>query len=337
MTRYETGASPWRLGATAAAAVAAMAALWYLAPPRPLRDRMRGRQPDEPETTMDLQLYEDDADDGFWNDADDAPLRLVNAARVPYFQRIWARHTGPSHGPCSSIQDSQAVQSAQRRQDAPARYLDVGCGGGVATEELAKLGFTITGLDPAAAAITSARRRAERLGITNVDYREGSAFDLPWPPNSFDGVVSSDVLEHLDDVHAALGEIFRVLKPGGVFVFDTINRTMYAWVTTILVAQRFLRYVPPDAHDWRLYITPAELKTGLLKAGFELGPDVDWVGMGPTLYLPHQVLYRALVLQKGRASFFGPWGQSRYNTAASYLGWARKPEVKEAVAPAGAE
>lgn len=80
-----------------------------------------------------------------------------------------------------------------------------------------------------------------------------SAFELPYPTNTFSGVVSSDVLEHLDDVTSALDEVYRVLKPGGVFVFDTINRTLYSWFTTILVAQQWLRYIPQDAHDWRLY------------------------------------------------------------------------------------
>jgi 2-polyprenyl-3-methyl-5-hydroxy-6-metoxy-1,4-benzoquinol methylase len=85
----------------------------------------------------------------------------------------------------------------------------------------------------------------------NTRYR--SADSLPYADSSITGVISSDVLEHLDDLHAALGEIYRVLKPGGVFVFDTINRTRWSWFSTILVAQKWLRILPKDAHDWRLY------------------------------------------------------------------------------------
>lgn len=85
----------------------------------------------------------------------------------------------------------------------------------------------------------------------NVLYR--SAASLPYEDSSITGVISSDVLEHLDDLHSALGEIRRILKPGGVFVFDTINRTRWSWFSTILVAQKWLRILPKDAHDWRLY------------------------------------------------------------------------------------
>lgn len=310
---------------TAAAAVATGAIVWSLLPPRPLRDRIHGPQEDEVKPRIDNEIYDDAEDDGegeqsaaFWSDAEDAPLRLLNAARIPYFTSIWQREVGATEDKSSQ------------------RLLDVGCGGGVATEELAKQGFNIVGLDPAPGAIRYAERRAKQLGFSNesasssssagsLSYVTGSAFSLPFPSSHFNGVVSSDVLEHLEDVSLALREIHRVLKPGGVFVFDTIHRTAYSWVTTILVAQKLLRYVPPDAHDWSLYITPEELRRGLEEAGFEVAPEEEWTGMGPKLYAPHKVLWRLLVEGKGRGSFFGPWRQSRWNRQASYLGWARKP------------
>lgn len=284
--------------------------MYALLPPRPLRDRLRGPQPDEL-TQIDNDIYEGEG--GFWDDAEDAPLRLVNAARIPYFASIWEREVQP-------------VQGEERR------FLDVGCGGGVATEELAKLSFVdhIVGLDPAKGAIRHAQQRVKQLNLNGkLSYVTGSAFSLPFPSNHFNGVVSSDVIEHLEDVSAALAEVYRVLKPGGVFVFDTIHRTAYSWLTTILVAQRLLRYIPEDAHDWRLYVTPQEMRHGLEKAGFEVSDEREqWSGMGPSLYAPHRVLWRLLVEKKGRASLFGPWGQSRWNKQASYLGWARKPLEK---------
>lgn len=139
--------------AVAAAAVASVA-IALLRPPKPYRNRLLGPQKDELQAQMDFDMYE--GNEGFWDDAEDAPLRLVNHARVPYFSSIWSKHI-----------KSQAATNESRR------YLDVGCGGGVATEELAKLGFHITGLDPAAGAIGHAVQRAETLKLNNLEYQQG--------------------------------------------------------------------------------------------------------------------------------------------------------------------
>ena len=166
-----------------------------------------------------------------------ATLHLLNNARIPFFDRIW-------------------TQQLDLSPDRPGSFLEIGCGGGVATCELARLGYTMTGVDPAEASLEEGREHARRLGVqSQVLFAPGSAYDLScFPPESFDGVVMADVLEHLYDLPAAIEQVERCLKPGGVFVFDTINRTYASYVLAIVLAQESLEVVPPRTHDWRLFI-----------------------------------------------------------------------------------
>jgi 2-polyprenyl-3-methyl-5-hydroxy-6-metoxy-1,4-benzoquinol methylase len=123
--------------------------------------------------------------------------------------------------------------------------------------------------------------------------------------------------EHLHDLRKSLSEIHRVLKPGGVFVFDTINRTWWSWVMGILVAQETIGIVPPNAHDWRLFITPEELKRVLEETGFEVTEyPASWRGMSlfPKIF---KFLTSFSVLKSiGSAE--------TADLSVNYLGWARK-------------
>jgi 2-polyprenyl-6-hydroxyphenyl methylase/3-demethylubiquinone-9 3-methyltransferase len=148
------------------------------------------------------------------------------------------------------------------------RALDVGCGGGYLSEELARLGFKVSGADPAPASLAAAQSHAKQSGLT-IDYREAQAESLPFPDGSFDLVTCCDVLEHVQDLNLVLSEIARVLKPGGIFIYDTINRTFMTWLGVIFVAQEFplTRFFPPDTHDWSMFIKPDELVESLKKHG----------------------------------------------------------------------
>ena len=175
------------------------------------------------------------------------------------------------------------VVSSSTAQRAPGSFLEVGCGGGIATAALAGLGYTMTGVEPQAASLDAAREHAQRLGLQQrLSFVQGSAYDLSmFPPSCFDGVLMADVLEHLYDLPTAVQEVSRVLKPGGVLVFDTINRTFASYVLAIAAAQEGLRMVPADTHDWRLFIKPEELTHLLQKHGF-LCDTSDFRGMAPT-------------------------------------------------------
>jgi len=156
--------------------------------------------------------------------------------------------------------------------------LDLGCGGGFMAEAIAAKGARVTGLDPAGEALAAARRHAEEQGLA-IDYREGKGEALPFADASFDIVVSCDALEHVEDLSRVLDEVARVVRPDGLFVFDTINRNPVASFVAVTLAERVLRMLPQGTHDPDLFIRPADLERALERRGFEVGP---FKGLGPT-------------------------------------------------------
>jgi 2-polyprenyl-6-hydroxyphenyl methylase/3-demethylubiquinone-9 3-methyltransferase len=155
--------------------------------------------------------------------------------------------------------------------------LDLGCGGGFMAEALTERGATVTGIDPSEAAIAAARRHAEANDL-EIDYRVSGGERLPFANGVFDIVVCVDVLEHVEDLKRVLTEIRRVLRPNGVFLFDTINRTWMASFLMVTIGENFIRLLPRGAHNPTLFIRPDELVRKLEAAGFDVG---RFVGMGP--------------------------------------------------------
>jgi ubiquinone biosynthesis O-methyltransferase len=158
-----------------------------------------------------------------------------------------------------------------------ASVLDLGCGGGFMAVALAKRGATVTGIDPSAGAIAAARGYAEANNL-KIDYRVGAGERLPFPDGGFDIVVCVDVLEHVENLERVLAEIRRVLRPKGLFLFDTINRTRIASFIMVTIAENVIRMLPRGTHDPALFIRPEELAQKLQTAGFDVG---RFVGMGP--------------------------------------------------------
>lgn len=137
------------------------------------------------------------------------------------------------------------------------RVLDIGCGGGVLAEEFAKAGAKVTGIDLSTTAIESATRHAATSGL-DIDYRKTSIEDLnSGGVEPFDFVVCAEVLEHVDDVEGFLAEAVKPLKPGGLFFFGTINKTLKARFLAIFVAEDILRMVPPGTHDYDRFVRPS--------------------------------------------------------------------------------
>ena len=155
--------------------------------------------------------------------------------------------------------------------------LDLGCAGGFMAEALAARGAKVTGIDPASEAIEVARAHAHAGGL-KIAYDVGVGEALPYAAGSFDAIVCVDVLEHVSDLTQVLAEAARVLRPGGLFLFDTINRNPLARLATITVAEDILRLLPRGTHDPALFITPRELRAGLINAGLVPGP---FTGLGP--------------------------------------------------------
>jgi 2-polyprenyl-6-hydroxyphenyl methylase/3-demethylubiquinone-9 3-methyltransferase len=159
------------------------------------------------------------------------------------------------------------------------KVLDVGCGGGLMAEEVAAMGFDVTGVDPSAQSLGTAREHAARSGM-RIDYREGSGEKLPFPDASFDLVYCCDVLEHVDDLSSVVAEAARVLKLGAPYVYDTINRTPMSRLVMIKAFQewRSTAFMPAALHDWNQFIKPSELLTHLEKAGLR---NAEMVGLKP--------------------------------------------------------
>jgi ubiquinone biosynthesis O-methyltransferase len=155
--------------------------------------------------------------------------------------------------------------------------LDLGCGGGFMAEALSKRGARVTGIDPSEGAIAAARRHAEANDL-EIDYLVASGESLPFANDGFDIVVCVDVLEHVEDLKRVLFEVRRVLRPNGVFLFDTINRTRMASFVLVTIGENVIRLLPRGTHDPSLFITPKELARKLEAADFNVG---RFVGMGP--------------------------------------------------------
>jgi 2-polyprenyl-6-hydroxyphenyl methylase / 3-demethylubiquinone-9 3-methyltransferase len=160
-----------------------------------------------------------------------------------------------------------------------ARVLDIGCGGGFLAEEFAKIGCDVTGIDPSDPTIAQAAAHAAEAGLA-ITYRVASGEAIPFDDATFDVAYCCDVLEHVHDLDAVIAETARVLKPGGAYLFDTINRTCLSKLVVIKLFQEWkrTRFVTTNLHDWAMFIKPAELRAILAKHG--LGPR-ETVGINP--------------------------------------------------------
>jgi len=150
--------------------------------------------------------------------------------------------------------------------------LEVGCGGGLICEELAQRGAKMVGIDLSSGAIDTARTHAQEQGLDqNIYYQQGYAESLPYADGSFSAIVCFDVLEHVSDLQVTIKEIARVLAPGGVFVFDTINRTLLARAVLIWYGENFPSGgLTPGIHNYHAFIKPVELQGLLMKNGLKV-------------------------------------------------------------------
>jgi 2-polyprenyl-6-hydroxyphenyl methylase/3-demethylubiquinone-9 3-methyltransferase len=203
------------------------------------------------------------------------------------------------------------------------KTLDVGCGGGLLAEEFARLGCVVTGIDPSAPSLETARSHASAAGL-RIDYQVGTGEHLPFEDDSFDLVYCCDVLEHVQDLGRVLAEIARVLKQDGAFLFDTINRTFPSKLVMIKLFQEWpaTSFMPPDLHDWKLFITPKELRAQLAQQGLTLRAVR---GLKPS---PHPLILLALLRQRKRGNLshaaFGQRVQFQQSkdTSILYAGYA---------------
>jgi len=175
------------------------------------------------------------------------------------------------------------------------KALEIGCGGGILCEEIARMGFETTGIDPSEPSLRAAIEHA-RIGGLDIQYQTGSGESLPFADRAFDAVFCCDVLEHVRDLPGVISEVSRVLKPGGGFCYDTFNRTWLSRLAAIKIGQEWKRwaFMPPRIHAFKMFIKPAEMKRLLRRNGLE------WKShRGTKLNIS---VFRALDLLRRRAS-----------------------------------
>jgi 2-polyprenyl-6-hydroxyphenyl methylase / 3-demethylubiquinone-9 3-methyltransferase len=246
-------------------------------------------------SSIDNTLY-DRLGDAWWAPRGPmAGLQQLNPVRAAYFESVCASTLRP-HGP----------------RLAGLRILDVGCGGGFLAEALARAGADVSAVDRSVPTIEAARRHAASAKLA-IDYRSTDALALPYTEGEFDAVVSSDFLEHVSDqLEPVLAEQTRVLRPGGLLGFETINRTLLARVVLIWLAQDLLRVVPRHLHDARLFVSPDTLAGTLGRLGLRV---IDLQGIVPARG-PLAFLWGYLTRRESGGFRLGR------RTAVSYIGYA---------------
>ncbi len=180
------------------------------------------------------------------------PLHMMNPVRLDYATRQIAAEF-----------DRDLTAAAPF---AGLRILDIGCGGGLLCEPMARLGATIVGVDAAPRNIPVARIHAEQSGLV-IDYRVGTAEDMAAAGEQFDVVLNMEVVEHVADPQGYLTACQQLLKPGGLHLCSTINRNPKSFAMAIVGAEWVMRWLPKGTHDWDKFITPEELFALLENAG----------------------------------------------------------------------
>lgn len=190
------------------------------------------------------------------------PLHKLNPTRLAFIR--------------DRVAERQGRNPLADRPLAGLRLLDIGCGGGLLSEPMARLGATVTGLDASVRNIAIARRHAELSGL-EIDYRAGSAEELVESGGRFDIVLNMEVIEHVADRNAFLAACCELLADDGMMFIATLNRTPKAFALAIVGAEYVLGWLPRGTHDWNKFVRPSELAAGLRRHGVNI---IELTGVG---------------------------------------------------------
>jgi 2-polyprenyl-6-hydroxyphenyl methylase/3-demethylubiquinone-9 3-methyltransferase len=181
-----------------------------------------------------------------------APLHKFNPVRLSFLKGEAAAHFG---------RDARSLRPFEGLT-----LLDIGCGGGLLSEPMARLGFAVTGADASERNIGTAKAHAAQSGL-DIDYRVVTAEELAAEGRSYDVVLNMEVVEHVADVQAYLAACARLVRPGGITVVATMNKTLKSLTLAKIGAEYVLGWLPRGTHDWNRFIPPAELRAMLENSG----------------------------------------------------------------------
>jgi 2-polyprenyl-6-hydroxyphenyl methylase/3-demethylubiquinone-9 3-methyltransferase len=180
------------------------------------------------------------------------PLHDLNPVRLEFIKREICGRFG------RDMRDARALDGLS--------ILDIGCGGGLLTEPLARMGAEMVGADAGAANIAAAKAHAETQGLS-IDYRATTAEALAAEGATFDVVVAMEIVEHVADLPLFLREVAKMVKPGGLLFLATMNRTLKSFALAIVGAEYLLRWLPIGTHTWSKFLTPKELERAVEATG----------------------------------------------------------------------
>jgi 2-polyprenyl-6-hydroxyphenyl methylase / 3-demethylubiquinone-9 3-methyltransferase len=210
----------------------------------------------------------------------------VDDDEVARFSRI-AGEWWDAHGPMAALHKFNPVRLAFIRDRAAGhfhrdpsrldslaglRILDIGCGGGILAEPLARLGAAVTGVDPSENNIAVARRHAVQSQLV-IDYRHGSAEDLTAAGEKFDVVLAMEVVEHVADLNLFVDAAATLAESGGLLFVATLNRTIKSFALAIVGAEYILRWLPRGTHQWDKFVTPNELEIAIEQSGMRIAAE----------------------------------------------------------------
>jgi 2-polyprenyl-6-hydroxyphenyl methylase/3-demethylubiquinone-9 3-methyltransferase len=191
--------------------------------------------------------------EAWWDpDGDRGPLHRMNPARLSFIRDRLCGHFG--------------LPQQRMRPLGGLAVLDVGCGGGLLSEPLARMGARVTGIDATEALVGAAQAHAFAEGL-DIDYRTATAEEVE---GSFDAVIALEVIEHVADADAFIAACVRLVRPGGALILSTLNRTPKAYLFAIVGGEYVLRWLPAGTHDFRKFVRPSELAAHLRAHGIAI-------------------------------------------------------------------
>ncbi len=195
----------------------------------------------------------------------------INAAEVAKFSAMAEEWWDPAgkFKPLHEMNPSRLRYIKDRLQVAGARVLDIGCGGGLIAEPLARMGANVTAIDASEKNIHIAKLHTEKEGLT-IDYRFAAAEELAEAGEAYDAVTALEIIEHVDNVPAFIAACAKLVKPQGLLFISTLNRTPQSYLAAIVGAEYLLRWLPIGTHEWEKFLKPAEIILEAEKQGLKL-------------------------------------------------------------------